>query len=138
MEYGDKFCGDQYAITSDYSSKMHGSLLLRNLSNKIGIAQNGILVTPTLSSPGHEGIYRLHVYSSNPVETKRIPSKRSITLSGEWKHNHAGGCHLNEDWKRNPKYTFHLLKKNTENDDEPDEARVRITLSRPTKEWAKI
>ena len=51
------------------------------------------------------------------------------TIPGSWTENQSGGCHMNTDWKRNPKFTLKI------NGDQP--SRVKITLSRPEDRWKK-
>jgi len=132
------FVEDGWCATSDYSSKLFASLYLPRLSSNIGIAQNGILAVPTLAASGHEGSYSMHIFSDNPIDISRVTSSEkqyTTVLSGEWRGSQAGGCHLNPDWRRNPVYQLALI--NTNENEEVEEAKVRVTLSRPTKEWAK-
>lgn len=70
-----------------------------------------------------------------------LEDSRNAVVSGKWTDKSAGGCHLYDKafeqkvdrftWVSNPK--FHLKLELPQN----QQARVKITLSRPEKAWKK-
>ena len=76
-----------------------------------------------------QGSYVLHVFSDQPVRLTEMPQSQIRTIPGSWTDGQSGGCHMNTDWKRNPKFT---LKLNAE-----QAANVKITLTRPEDRWKR-
>ena len=58
-----------------------------------------------------------------------MPQSQVRTIPGAWTEPQSGGCHMNPDWKRNPKFTLELRT------DVP--SRVHIKLRRPEDRWRK-
>ena len=91
--------------------------------------ENGMIVVPLLQQVGMEGSYMLEVFSEVPVSMRELPQDREKTVASSWTEALCGGMHMNENWKRNPKFTLELFA------DRP--AKVEITLSRPLDRWGK-
>lgn len=94
---------------------------------------------PTLEKPDILTEFTLTVFSSKPVEIKKLEESKNAVLSGKWTDKTAGGCHLFDrayeqksdkfTWINNPK--FHLRLHTAV------KTGVKITLSRPEKAWKK-
>ena len=91
--------------------------------------ENGMVVVPLLQQVGMEGSYMLEVFSEVPVSMRELPQDREKTVASSWTEALCGGMHMNENWKRNPRFTLELFT------DRP--AKVEITLSRPLDRWEK-
>eukprot|EP00753_Platysulcus_tardus_P008548 PLAT16095.1.p1 GENE.PLAT16095.1~~PLAT16095.1.p1 ORF type:complete len:894 (-),score=525.29 PLAT16095.1:252-2933(-) len=117
----------EWCQSSDYSSRDIASTLLTGLTAEF--VGRGLLLVPTLMQKGLEGSYRLRVSSDRPVMVRELPEGRQQTIAGEWAEASSVGCHLQAEWKRNPK--FHLALHSME------PAKVRITLSRSEERWRR-
>lgn len=86
--------------------------------------------------------FTLNIFSSQPLEVKKLEDSRNAVLAGKWTDKSAGGCHLYDKeyeqkvdkftWTNNPKFHMKLLLP-------PGDqfATVKITLTRPENAWKK-
>mmetsp|Transcript_16174 Transcript_16174/g.21413 ORF Transcript_16174/g.21413 Transcript_16174/m.21413 type:complete len:978 (+) Transcript_16174:224-3157(+) len=116
---------DEWCQMSEYGSKEVATTTLRRLV-KDWMPQ-GLLIIPTMSERGAKGSFVLEVHSDHPVHIEELPESRSKTIAGEWNSETACGSHLHPDWKKNPKFSLKLSGQSA--------AKVKITLSRPEKDW---
>lgn len=86
--------------------------------------------------------FTLNIYSSQPLEVKKLEDSKNAVISGKWADKSAGGCHLYDKeyeqkvdrftWVNNPKFHLKLILP-------PGEqfTQVKITLTRPENAWKK-
>ena len=101
--------------------------------------QGPFLIVPSLYKEDLVADFTLTIFSSNPVEVKKLEDSRNAVLSGKWTDKTAGGCHLYDKafeqkperftWVNNPKFHLRLHT--------PGKTMVKVTLSRPEKVWKK-
>jgi hypothetical protein len=101
--------------------------------------QGPFLIVTSLAREESTADFTLTIFSSSPVEVKKLEESKNFVLSGKWNEKTSGGCHLNDrafeskpdrfTWINNPK--FHLRLQT------PEPTSVKITLSRPEKVWKK-
>ncbi|CAM9418138.1 unnamed protein product [Chrysoparadoxa australica] len=115
----------EWCQMSSFKSADGATMLLQGLRRDW--MPHGLLIVPSLSEKGIKGRFVLEVHSSEALEVGELPETSAKTLADEWKELTAGGSHMHPTWSKNP--AFHLrLKAN-------GRAKVRITLSRPEKDW---
>lgn len=117
---------DEWCRIAEYSNQFYSAIFLPRISHQW--APNGLLVVPTLGESNVEGSYELEVDTDcEGVELTELSDSKIKTLDGSWTTGSAGGCHLQPDWKKNPKFTLTLKSGKP--------IPVQITLSRSEKEW---
>ena len=73
-----------------------------------------------------KGSFSLSVHCSEQVYLNALPEAFSQTIAGEWTDATAGGSHLAQSWKKNPKFSLNI-RYPPHGEMSP---RVRITLAR--------
>ena len=116
-----------WCCNSDFSDREAATCTLPTLMQIW--CENGMIIVPVLQQPGMEGSYMLEVFSEIPISMEEMPQTREKTVASSWTENLSGGMHMNENWKRNPKFSLELFT------DRP--AKVDITLSRPEDRWGR-
>ena len=118
---------EEWCRMSDYSTTSTACIFLPNLSREW--APGGLIVVPTLGEAGVEGTYEIECHSSVPISVTELVCSTTQTLEGSWSSSldNAGGCHLNTEWKKNPRVILSLQSGKP--------VRVSITLSRSETEW---
>ena len=86
--------------------------------------------------------FTLSIFSSQPVEVKKLEDSKNAVISGKWAEKTAGGCHLYDKefeqkvnkftWVSNPKFHLKLSLQPGEHT-----TNVKITLTRPENAWKK-
>ena len=119
-----------WCCISEYSDRDTASALFPNM--RTAWCEDGIIISPTLLSADLEGSFVLKVWSDYNVRMEELPQRFTRTVPGAWAETFGGGCHMNADWKRNPKFVLSLLA-----EEHTGPANVTITLSRPEDRWAR-
>ena len=117
----------EWCVSSEGTDRETAGILLKDVRQSW--CENGLLLVPSLMGVDLQGSYVLHVFSDQPVKLNEMPQSQIRTIPGSWTDGQSGGCHMNTDWKRNPKFTLKL------NADQP--SNVKITLTRPEDRWKK-
>lgn len=119
---------DEWCRVSDYSSPALGCLYLRKVPKEWLLEDHGgLLLVPSLGEAGAEGTFELQVDCDFPLVMDELPKFSTQSLPGEWTEANAVGCHLQSEWKKNPKLYLHLKGVRP--------AKVKITLTRSELEW---
>ena len=117
----------EWCVCSEGTDRETATILLKDVRQSW--CENGLMIVPTLMGVDIQGSYVLQVFSDQPVHLTEMPQSQIRTIPGSWTENASGGCHMNTDWKRNPKFSLKL------NCDQA--AAVKITLTRPEDRWKK-
>ena len=118
---------DEWCVRSEGKDREVACILLPKVRQSW--CENGLLVVPSLMGVDLQGSYVLQVFSDQPVQLSEMPQSHIRTIPGSWTDNQSGGCHMNTDWKRNPKFTLKI------NSDSPVEFKIKLT--RPEDRWKK-
>lgn len=117
----------QSSCTSKYDACMYFPSFPRQLM------VDGLLVVPSLSERGIKGYFILEVYASEDVQLTVLPDKKMKVLAGEWDEKTAMGSHINQAWKKNPKFALKFKPRS-----DPQE-KFRICIHKIGEEkWSKI
>lgn len=118
----------EWCRISDYSSPALGCLYLRKVPKEWLMEEHGgMMLVPSLGEAGAEGTFELQVDCDFPLVMDELPKFSTQSVPGEWTESTAVGCHLHNDWKKNPKLYLHLKGVRP--------AKVKITLTRSELEW---
>jgi hypothetical protein len=104
--------------------------------------QGPFIIIPSISRDDIAADFTLNIFSSQPVEIKKLEDSKNAVISGKWAEKSAGGCHLYDKefeqkvdkftWLNNPKFHMKLTLP-------PGEqfTKVKVTLTRPENAWKK-
>lgn len=122
---------NEWCRISEYTNPFSACVYLPKVSHQW--APDGIIVVPSLGESNINGTFEIQVDSDEPVSIEEIRAAESQTLEGSWSSNldNSGGCHINPEWKKNPRYYLKLHSGRVCSN-------VKITLSRSSKEWHGI
>ena len=116
-----------------YSSKVDTCIYFPKLPR--GWAQNGLIITPSLSEKGVKGTFEVEVYASERFKIKQLPVTYSRSIASEWTEQTAVGSHLFPHWKKNPKFAFRFKSAPI---NEASNSPVKITLGRHGITWKSM
>lgn len=80
--------------------------------------QGPFIIIPSMTKEEVTADFTLNIFSSQPVEIKKLEESRNAVIAGKWGDKTAGGCHLNDKeyeqkvdkftWTNNPKFHMKL------------------------------
>jgi len=120
---------ESYLLQTTFSSRTEASVYYPKLPRSW--IPNGFIITPCLTEKGVKGSFDLEVYCSEKVSIKQLPDAYSRSVAGEWTESYCGGSHLNQTWKKNPR--FALKFKASSKGSAP--VRIRITVAKHGPTW---
>jgi hypothetical protein len=104
--------------------------------------QGPFIIIPSMLKDEITADFTLNIFSSQPVEVKKLEDSKNVVHSGKWAEKSAGGCHLYDKefeqkvdkftWVNNPKFHMKLQLPPGE-----QVTAVKITLTRPENAWKK-
>jgi hypothetical protein len=56
--------------------------------------QGPFIIIPSMFKDEATADFTLNIYSSQPVEVKKLEDSKNVVHSGKWAEKSAGGCHL--------------------------------------------
>jgi hypothetical protein len=125
---------DSYSVQSSYSHKTESCIYYPKIPR--AWMPNGLIIVPCLTEKNVKGSFEIEVYSSEPMVLNQLPESYSRTIAGEWIQGLCGGSHLNNTWKKNPR--FSLKPRMSVNKGVGSSIRVRITLTRHGTSWRNM
>ena len=81
--------------------------------------QGPFIIIPSMSKEETTADFTLNIFSSQPIEVKKLEDSKNAVISGKWAEKSAGGCHLYDKefeqkvdkftWVNNPKFHMKLM-----------------------------